>query len=85
MPDDSTLADNIKSFHGEEMEREFCLGEECPKKNCRICPAAGKAKFVLDVTDRYRQSIKEGYYTTTIKEVVDPITGEKKYVYTRPG
>ncbi len=85
MPDDDSLQDNIRAFHGEEMEREFCLGNECPSKNCTICPAADKRKFNWDVTDSYRQKVKTGYYTTTVVEVVDPETGKKKYVYSRPG
>ena len=82
MPSDD---ETVRAFHGETMERQYCLGEECPDKNCKICPAADKAKFVLDVTDSYRQKVKGGYYSTSIIEVVDPVTGKKKYIYSRPG
>ena len=65
-------------------ERKFCLGEECPDKNCKICPAAWNARFILDVTDSYRRSVKSGYYTTTVMRYIDPVTGKEKFCYTRP-
>ena len=65
-------------------ERNFCLGEECPDKNCKICSAAWNARFVLDVTDSYRRSVKTGYYTTTVMRYIDPVTGKEKFCYTRP-
>ena len=85
MPNDDSLQDDVRTFHGEVMEREYCLGSDCPDKNCAICLAADKRKFNWDITDDYRKKVKAGYYTTTIVEVVDPETGKKKYVYTRPG
>ena len=83
--DDDNVQSLVQEFHGEVQEREYCLGDDCPKKNCEICSAADRAKFKLDVTDEYRQKVKTGYYTTTCVEVVDKITGQRKYVYTRPG
>ena len=65
-------------------ERKFCLGEECPDKNCRICPAASHARFVLDITDSYRRAVPTGYYTSTVMSYKDPVTGKTKYCYTRP-
>ena len=85
MPSDDSLHDLIREFHTEELEREYCLGKECPDHNCKICPAAGHAKFMLDVNDSdgYRQKVA-GYYTSNIKRVVDE-DGKEKIVYTRPG
>ena len=78
------LMEQKKTDWSEVEEREFCLGKVCPNKNCRICPAAKNARFVLDVTDSYRRSVQNGYYTSTIMQYKDPITGETKYCYTRP-
>ena len=88
MPNDDSTLSIVKQFHGEEQDKEFCPGkDECPHFNdCKVCPAAAKARFVNDVVDSegYRSRVKDGYYSTSIKEVVDKITGKKKYVYTRP-
>ena len=73
-----------QSSFNEIDERKFCLGEECPDKNCRICPAASHARFILDITDSYRRAVPTGYYTSTIMSYKDPVTGKTKYCYTRP-
>lgn len=87
----------VREFHEEVPEMEMCLGAECPHKNCRICPAAGKGHGkVFDdgagnrtqgeaTWDSYRASVKRGYYSSSIIEVVDPETGKKRYIYSRPG
>lgn len=64
-------------------DRKFCLGQSCPDKNCKICPAE-KSVPVMDVTDNFRKAVKTGYYTSTIMSYKDPVTGEEKYCYTRP-
>lgn len=68
----------------EKEERVYCLGEECKDKNCRCCRACGQIGHLMDITDTYRQSVKTGYYSSTIMRVVDPKTGKEKYCYTRP-
>lgn len=65
-------------------ERVYCLGKDCPDKNCRCCRACGQIGSLMDVTDNYRESVKTGYYSSTIMRVVDPKTGKEKYFYTRP-
>ena len=71
---------DIKYFDVED--RKFCLGEDCPDKDCKICPA-NKSRGVLDVSDSYRDAVKNGYYTSTVTKYKDPITGKEKYCYTR--
>lgn len=67
------------------MERDFCLGEECPDKRCEICPA--KKCTMLDVTDNFRNhpSISpNGYYSSGgIVRIRDKETGEIRYAYSR--
>lgn len=67
------------------LDRKYCLGKECPDKRCEICPAERHVGGILDSTDTYRQSIKKGYYTSSVVEVMDPKTGQKRYVYTKSG
>ncbi len=87
----------VRQFHVEEPEMGMCLGAECPHKDCRVCAAAknGRGRIFRDTEgnaveseaswDSYRASVKNGYYTTSFVEVEDPVTHERKFVYTRPG
>ena len=93
----SELHSLIREFHGESHEMNMCLGNDCPTKDCRICPAAGKGAGKAfydekgrylgnsqDSSDSYRASVKKGYYSSTVKFITDPETGETKGVYIRP-
>lgn len=63
------------------MEDRFCPGpENCPECRCEICDVK---KPNLEPTDAYRQSVKNGYYTSTIVSYKDK-DGKIKYRYTRP-
>lgn len=58
--------------------------EECDNKNCRNCPACGRNPKAMDTTDSYRQSVKKGYYTSSIISVKDE-DGNVRYQYNKPG
>ena len=77
--------DDVRKLHGEQYEKEYCLGKECPYPDCRVCPAAGKAKFVNDITDSFRNKIQGGYYSRTVIAVKDEKTGKTRLEYVRPG
>ena len=68
----------------EKEEQVYCLGKDCPDKNCRCCRACGQIGSLMDPTARFRQRAETGYYTSTVMRVVDPKTGKEKYFYTRP-
>lgn len=57
--------------------------EDCRYKNCEVCIHGGE-NTKLDVTDSYRQSVKTGYYSTTIIPVKGK-DGKIYYVYVKPG
>ena len=50
----------------EKEEQVYCLGKDCPDKNCRCCRACGQIGSLMDPTDRFRQSVETGYYTSTV-------------------
>lgn len=54
----------IRQFHGNvDEDPEICLGDECPYHNCEVCNAN---KTRLMATDRYRQSVAGGYYSSSL-------------------
>ena len=66
------------------MERFYdCV--TCVEKNCKICPASGRNPAMMDSTDRYRQSVKKGYYTSSIIEKRDKDGNFLGYSYNKPG
>ena len=52
------------------MERHYDC-EACQNKNCNICPACGRNPSMRDTTDSYRNSVKNGYYSSSIIEKRD--------------
>lgn len=63
-------------------ERGFCLGEDCPDKQCQICWA--NKTTMLEPTDSYRKSVPNGYYSSGgIIQIKDPQTGKTHYNYAR--
>ncbi len=57
--------------------------KDCSDMNCKICPHCGQ-NTKMDVTDSYRQSVKTGYYSTSIIPVKGK-DGKIRYVYAKPG
>ena len=47
------------------MERHYDC-EACQNKNCNICPACGRNPSMRDTTDSYRNSVKNGSYSSSI-------------------
>lgn len=64
------------------MHEDFCY--ECKDKNCKICPLCGSKGGVLEVSDSYRRSVENGYYTTTVLKVKRP-DGTTYYTYNKMG
>ena len=65
------------------MERHYDC-EACQNKNCNICPACGRNPSMRDTTDSYRNSVKNGYYSSII-EKRDKDGNFIGYAYNKPG
>ncbi len=66
------------------MERHYDC-ETCQNKNCNICPACGRNPSMRDTTDSYRNSVKNGYYSSSIIEKRDKDGNFIGYAYNKPG
>lgn len=66
------------------MERHYDC-EACQNKNCNICPACGRNPSMRDTTDSYRNSVKNGYYSSYIIEKRDKDGNFIGYAYNKPG
>lgn len=66
------------------MERHYDC-EACQNKNCNICPACGRNPSMRDTTDSYRNSAKNGYYSSSIIEKRDKDGNFIGYAYNKPG
>ena len=66
------------------MERHYDC-EACQNKNCNICPACGRNPSMRDTTDSYRNSVKIGYYSSSIIEKRDKDGNFIGYAYNKPG
>lgn len=66
------------------MERHYDC-EASQNKNCNICPACGRNPSMRDTTDSYRNSVKNGYYSSSIIEKRDKDGNFIGYAYNKPG
>ena len=66
------------------MERHYDC-EACQNKNCNICPACGRNPSMRDTADSYRNSVKNGYYSSSIIEKRDKDGNFIGYAYNKPG
>ena len=66
------------------MERHYDC-EACQNKNCNICPACGRNPSMRDTTDSYRNSVKNGCYSSSIIEKRDKDGNFIGYAYNKPG
>lgn len=66
------------------MERHYDC-EACQNKNCNICPACGRNPSMRDTTDSYRNSVKNGYYSSSIIEKREKDGNFIGYAYNKPG
>lgn len=66
------------------MERHYDC-EACQNKNCNICHACGRNPSMRDTTDSYRNSVKNGYYSSSIIEKRDKDGNFIGYAYNKPG
>ena len=66
------------------MERHYDC-EACQNKNCNICPACGRNPSMRDTTDSYRNSVKNGYYSSSIIVKRDKDGNFIGYAYNKPG
>lgn len=66
------------------MERHYDC-EACQNKNCNICPVCGRNPSMRDTTDSYRNSVKNGYYSSSIIEKRDKDGNFIGYAYNKPG
>lgn len=66
------------------MERHYDC-EACQNKNFNICPACGRNPSMRDTTDSYRNSVKNGYYSSSIIEKRDKDGNFIGYAYNKPG
>ena len=66
------------------MERHYDC-EACQNKNCNICPACGRNPSMRDTTVSYRNSVKNGYYSSSIIEKRDKDGNFIGYAYNKPG
>ena len=58
--------------------------KDCTDMNCKICIHCGE-NTKMDVTDSYRQSVKSGYYSTTLIAIRDNDGNFIRYEYNKPG
>ena len=77
----------LTGFHKEvcTMGRHYYDCQACRDKNCKICPASGRNPSMMDTTDTYRQSVKKGYYSSSIISRYDSAGNFIGYGYNKPG
>ena len=66
------------------MERHYDC-KACQNKNSNICTACGRNPSMSDTTDSYRNSVKNGYYSSSINEKRDKDGNFIGYAYNKPG
>jgi len=54
-------------------EKTICMGEDCPYKKCKTCPAEDKRNMEKSA------STERGFHSTEFVEITTP-NGKKKYV-----
>ncbi len=67
------------------MSEKYYDCQTCQDKNCKICPASGRNPSAMDTTDSYRQSVKKGYYSSSIIAKYDANGKFIGYGYNKPG